>query len=54
MSGNAAPPRGLLAILACPDERRENRRDAFGRIVAFLRRHGLDEPKEEPDPWERS
>jgi dipeptidyl aminopeptidase/acylaminoacyl peptidase len=25
-------------------ERRENRRDAFARIVAFLRRHVLDEP----------
>jgi len=35
-------------------ERRENRRDAFGRIVAFLRRHVLDEPKQEPGPRERS
>jgi dipeptidyl aminopeptidase/acylaminoacyl peptidase len=25
-------------------ERRENRRDAFGRIVAWLKRHVLEEP----------
>jgi dipeptidyl aminopeptidase/acylaminoacyl peptidase len=31
-------------------ERRENRRDAFARIVAFLRRHVLDEPVPGPGP----
>ena len=29
-------------------ERRENRRDAFERILAFLRTHVLDEPPPEP------
>jgi dipeptidyl aminopeptidase/acylaminoacyl peptidase len=30
-------------------EKRENRRDAFGRILAFLKKHVLDEPGSETD-----
>jgi dipeptidyl aminopeptidase/acylaminoacyl peptidase len=30
-------------------EKRENRRDAFGRILAFLKKHVLDEPGSEAD-----
>jgi dipeptidyl aminopeptidase/acylaminoacyl peptidase len=30
-------------------ERRENRRDAFGRIRAFLRRHLMDDLEADPD-----
>jgi dipeptidyl aminopeptidase/acylaminoacyl peptidase len=31
-------------------EKRENRRDAFGRILAFLKKHVLDEPEPETGP----
>ena len=31
-------------------EKRENRRDAFGRIVAFLKKHVLDETEPETGP----
>ena len=31
-------------------EKRENRRDAFGRILAFLKKHVLDEPEPDTSP----